>query len=292
MFNKQKSKSAGTITITQINYTKLQIGSKTEYKQILDQEAIRLFNWGHSFPDYLRGGLNISVVTCIDYTSSNGSKTDSSGLHYLGGPPNQYQQAIRSVCSILLKYDENRSIELYGFGGVPRGAGGTSHFFPLTGDENNTAGIGLEGVEQIYRERTKDVIFSGGTKFSDSIAGVKKIVKKNFEKSPYNYSIMLILSDGYIDDMEETKEELRSAAEELPLSVIIVGVGRASFGNMKELDGDGEKFAERDIVQFVPFREVVRNGDEALAEKVLKEIPRQVVSFYCMKGIKPGEMVV
>jgi len=46
----------------------------------------------------------------------------------------------------------------------------------------------------------------------------------------------------------------------LPLSVIIVGVGNAEFTNMVRLDGDNGlysnqgKKAARDIVQFVPFR--------------------------------------
>lgn len=47
---------------------------------------------------------------------------------------------------------------------------------------------------------------------------------------------------------------------ELPLSLIIVGVGNAEFTNMERLDGDSGlyssngKKAMRDIVQFVPFR--------------------------------------
>jgi hypothetical protein len=46
----------------------------------------------------------------------------------------------------------------------------------------------------------------------------------------------------------------------LPLSIIIVGVGNAEFTNMVRLDGDNGlynsqgKKAARDIVQFVPFR--------------------------------------
>ena len=50
-------------------------------------------------------------------------------------------------------------------------------------------------------------------------------------------------------------------ASSLPLSIIIVGVGRANFAAMDELDGDAVrlsyegKFADRDIVQFVPFRD-------------------------------------
>jgi hypothetical protein len=52
-----------------------------------------------------------------------------------------------------------------------------------------------------------------------------------------------------------------------PLSIIIVGVGNAEFKNMERLDGDNGLFnskgkrAPRDIVQFVPFREVGGNPD-------------------------------
>jgi hypothetical protein len=40
------------------------------------------------------------------------------------------------------------------------------------------------------------------------------------------------------------------------MSIVIVGVGRADFGMMKELDGDdgpSSAVKKRDIVQFVPF---------------------------------------
>lgn len=59
--------------------------------------------------------------------------------------------------------------------------------------------------------------------------------------------------------MDQTVNLIYSKSD-LPMSIIIVGVGNADFGNMNKLDGDnglfnskGEK-APRDIVQFVPFR--------------------------------------
>jgi len=80
------------------------------------------------------------------------------------------------------------------------------------------------------------------------------------------YQILLILTDGEIHDMDQTVDKIIAAAN-LPLSVIIVGVGNANFDNMNRLDGDSGLFgsngmkAQRDIVQFVPFREVGMNGD-------------------------------
>ena len=85
-------------------------------------------------------------------------------------------------------------------------------------------------------------------------------------------------------------------AGELPLSIIIVGVGNADFDNMNRLDGDNGLYgsngikAKRDIVQFVPFREVKMNGD-LLAKQLLAELPGQVVQYMGMIGKPPGQFV-
>lgn len=73
--------------------------------------------------------------------------------------------------------------------------------------------------------------------------------------------MLLIITDGVITDLDETRQALVNAAK-LPMSVIIVGVGGADFSAMEFLDSDGGSLrapsgeaAIRDIVQFVPFRQ-------------------------------------
>ena len=71
-----------------------------------------------------------------------------------------------------------------------------------------------------------------------------------------------MLTDGAISDLDATLGAIVGASD-LPMSIIIVGVGGADFTAMNLLDGDdgvlrapGTKApARRDIVQFVPFRE-------------------------------------
>jgi hypothetical protein len=95
--------------------------------------------------------------------------------------------------------------------------------------------------------------------------------------------------------MDQTIYKIIQAAN-LPLSIIIVGVGNANFDNMNRLDGDNGLFgsngmkAQRDIVQFVPFREVGLNGD-VLAKELLAELPNQVVQYMAMIGKPPGQFV-
>ena len=101
----------------------------------------------------------------------------------------------------------------------------------------------------------------------------------------------MIITDGEIHDMPETKRLIVEASS-LPLSIIIIGVGYEKFKAMKELDSDGSllrddngKTAQRDIVQFVKFKKYSSQGAHILAEKVLKEVPDQLVSYMLSKGI-------
>lgn len=109
------------------------------------------------------------------------------------------------------------------------------------------------------------------------------------------YQTLLILTDGAIHDMDQTVELIIQAAG-LPLSIIIVGVGNADFENMNRLDGDQGLFGKngmrcpRDIVQFIPFRDVNMNGD-ILARELLAELPNQVVQYMTMIGKPPGKFV-
>ncbi len=118
-------------------------------------------------------------------------------------------------------------------------------------------------------------------------------VEKELEEGKiFNYHIIMILTDGMIDDMNETKDSL-VAASFLPISVIIIGIGDGDFTKMDILDADenplydsNHRKADRDLVQFVPYNRC-KNNPQKLAEQVLEEIPRQVVEYYQHKGIQP-----
>ena len=64
---------------------------------------------------------------------------------------------------------------------------------------------------------------------------------------------------------------------------------------MEALDADTDplysekhrKYAERDIVQFVPFRQF-GNDPNRLAQEVLREVPKQLTSYFQSKKIKPN----
>lgn len=71
---------------------------------------------------------------------------------------------------------------------------------------------------------------------------------------------MLIITDGIITDMEKTKYSIIDASN-LPISIIIIGVGKEDFSKMEELDSDdallqqGSRTAKRDIVQVIVYKQ-------------------------------------
>ncbi|KAI2649559.1 Copine-9 [Labeo rohita] len=163
-------------------------------------------------------------------------------------------------------------------------------------DCENANCVGIEGVLEAYYDCLRKVQLYGPTNFAPVINQVAQCASEVTDGS--QYFVLLIITDGVISDMVQTREAVVTAAS-LPMSIIIVGVGPAEFDAMEELDGDEVRVssrgrvAERDIVQFVPFRDYIdRSGNQVLsmarlAKDVLAEIPDQLLSFMKSRGIEP-----
>ncbi|OMP07907.1 Copine [Corchorus olitorius] len=107
------------------------------------------------------------------------------------------------------------------------------------------------------------------------------------------YVVLLIITDGVLTDIQETIDALVRASD-LPLSILIVGVGNADFKQMEILDADDGRrltnstgrMATRDIVQFVPMKEL-HSGQISVVQALLEELPGQFLSYMRGKDIKP-----
>merc|ERR1712032_563929 len=106
------------------------------------------------------------------------------------------------------------------------------------------------------------------------------------QRNPLSYSILLLLTDGAVTDIEATKQVLASVAD-APLSIVIVGIGNADFSAMQFLDDfESRSGMQRDIVQFVQFSKHEFNKT-SLTRATLDEIPDQLVQFFVIRGIMP-----
>ena len=254
-----------------------------------------------TFIDYLRSGMNINLTIGIDFTGSNGSYKVRNSLHYLKNGMNDYEKAIRSCGDILAYYDNDQLFPVFGFGF--KFLNSSNNYFgfyslnnyPINNNINDPNINTIENVLKEYRKFITTIFLWGPTNFAPMINDLNRVVKKDLNDGLImNYNILMILTDGQIDDMDDTVDALVEASF-LPISVIIVGIGNGDFGNMNILDADdnplydkNRRKADRDLVQFVPFN-IFKDNPPQLAEQVLEEIPRQVIEYYQHKGIQPKE---
>ena len=149
--------------------------------------------------------------------------------------------------------------------------------------------MNVEGVFGLYNYCLENVLFSGPTYFAPLIKKAIEHCEKLYEEDRSNYTVLLILTDGSIHDMNETVDLIVGCGD-LPISFIIVGVGQEDFRFMEKLDNDDMslrdsegRLAWRDCVQFVPFRNFDEEGE--LARTVLFEVPAQILEFLENNGM-------
>ncbi|KAG0213436.1 Copine-5 [Mortierella sp. GBA30] len=241
-----------------------------------------------SFMDFLAGGGSLGLCVAIDFTQSNGDPKSPQSLHYKNSTgENEYTRAIRSVGNILQCYDSDKRIPVYGFGA--RVGGQVSHAFPLNGNPSNPEVDGVDGILAAYWHALTFVELYGPTNFAPVITYATEIAKQS-EKHVGGYTVLLILTDGAITDMNDTIGAIRKATRH-PMSIIIVGIGRAQFTNMNILDGDDEDRTafkkSRDIVQFVAARDYLPHREYGLASALLAELPDQFVEYMTVNKITP-----
>ena len=255
---------------------------------------IKIYNYSTireeiTFLDYINEKIRIGLSIGIDFTISNKPPNEKDSLHCLinDTQKNPYEKAILSCGKILSFYDYDQLFPVYGFGAVVNSK--TSYCFNINLEDDPNIKY-LENVIKCYHECMKKIFFSGPTYFAPIINKIIENIK--IQNSPREYNILMILTDGIIQDMEKTIDALVEGSF-YPLSVIIIGIGNADFSKMEKLDGDeiplisqkGIK-RQRDLVQFVSFSKF-EGDEEKLAHEVLEEIPRQIIEYYTLNFIYP-----
>ncbi|XP_010921847.1 protein BONZAI 3 isoform X1 [Elaeis guineensis] len=248
----------------------------------------------YSFLDYISNGFELNFMVAIDFTASNGNPRSPDSLHYIdpSGRLNSYQQAIVGVGEVLQFYDTDKRFPAWGFGGR-MSDGSVSHCFNLNGSLDECEVVGVEGIMSSYAMALHNVILAGPTLFGPVINKAAAIASKSLSYSHNKYFVLLIITDGVITDAVETKDAIVKASD-LPLSILIVGVGGADFKQMEILDADDGKrlesstgrIATRDIVQFVPMWEM-QGRQISIVQSLLEELPGQFLTYVRSRDIKP-----
>jgi len=252
---------------------------KIEFKDVIVEKR-------SSFLDYMFGGCEICLAIAIDFTSSNGDPSSKTSLHYTESATNPYMKAIKAIGNILQVYDSDKNIPVFGFGAKLPGFESTSHCFALNGDIFDPEINGIDGVLEVYKRNLSKLVFSEPSNFAEVIRYMGDCAQWHLSNKFYfSYFVLLIITDGQISDMEETVDEIVRCSN-LPVSIIITGVGNRNFDDMNCLDADTNPLhskklnrpSTRDIVQFVPF-DKFKDDPQELAKETLAELPKQLVDY-------------
>ncbi|XWS58510.1 hypothetical protein CRYUN_Cryun08bG0040300 [Craigia yunnanensis] len=282
----QKDRSAANLVFPSHHGQEKVLKGQLFVDQLIEKEQF-------SFLDYISSGFELNFMVAVDFTASNGNPRNRDSLHYIDplGQLNSYQQAIMEVGEVIQFYDSDRRFPAWGFGG--RTYDGTlSHCFNLNG-MNAYEVEGVQGIIAAYASALHNVTLAGPTLFSHVINTAAQMAGHATSNDITKYFVLLIITDGVLTDIQETMDALVRASD-LPLSILIVGVGDADFKQMEILDADNGcrlenstgRVATRDIVQFVPMREVHR-GKISVVQALLEELPEQFLTYMRSRNIKP-----
>ncbi|XP_049848528.1 copine-9-like [Schistocerca gregaria] len=244
-----------------------------------------------TFLDYLSGESYFSLMIGIDYTRSNGPPSEPTSLHYCNpcGVLNPYCQAMYNIGNVLLPYTADSIVDIYGFGALlPDGT--TSHCLEITKTAGQQGVVGIHAALSAYYQSLTWVTLHGPTNMAPIIRKAADKARTYHSKSAQQtYLVLLILTDGDIDDSSQTTDAI-AAASYLPMSILIVGIGDDDFKTIKKLDADSSDFQttkvlSRDIVTFIAFNTI--QSVQQLTSSILRKIPFQFISYMKQNNITP-----
>ncbi|KAM8917331.1 copine-5b isoform 3-T3 [Spinachia spinachia] len=192
-------------------YEVINTKKKMKKKKYVNSGTVTLLSFSvesdFTFLDYIKGGTQINFTVAIDFTASNGNPSQSTSLHYMNPYQlNAYAMALKAVGEIIQDYDSDKMFPALGFGAKLPPDGRVSHEFPLNGDMDNPYCNGIEGILEAYHQSLKTVQLYGPTNFAPVVNHVARYAAAVQDGS--QYFVLLIITDGVISDMAQTKEAI------------------------------------------------------------------------------------
>ncbi|GKY90991.1 hypothetical protein MPSEU_000071900 [Mayamaea pseudoterrestris] len=235
------------------------------------------------FQHYLDQGLELDFCVAIDFTSSNGNPREEGTNHYQdpAGALNDYEETILAVGKAVEAYSRSKEYLVWGFGAKFHGA--VRHLFQL-GPKQRVQGV--DGILNAYRSVfASDFIMSGPTLLMEVMqkAAIQaKMYQADESPSKLRYNVLLIITDGLADSFEETQRKV-SVYTQVPLTIVIVGVGDASsdFQKMYELVTTHRPRRNLSFVEFSKHQD----HPGALGAAALQDLPSQVSEYMSMRGL-------
>lgn len=243
-----------------------------------------------SMLQYFSGGTSLDLIIGIDCSVSNGEWDTDKNLHFsTNNWLNDYQAGIQKLGTITENFSRGPNSVLFGMGAMIKEE---YHDCYLIKDRLCEGRKFLEAYNNCI---IKNDNFSLGEQSSmNPLIEEAAFRSIRLQKRRSCYTILAVFIAGDYDDLQETTDLICKAAEDAPLSIIIIGVGNADFSSVKKLCGDTQGVLRdlrgipiaRQVVTFVSFKQFSGNATEVVGE-ALREIPEQFVEYHLKEGRSP-----
>jgi hypothetical protein len=248
-----------------------------------------------SMLQFFAGGCEMDLMIAVDCTSLVNGKDwrDDKNLHYRSNTwLNDYQAAIKKIGTIFQAYQGECEFSLMGYGAKIHDIWQPSF---VMGEKLTGADDLLRAYDETFASDNEALEMSMAGQLSIIVqTAMYRAIRKNQQKQCY--STLVILSTGVIDDLRGTVDAICAAAEDAPLSIVIIGVGNGNFEKIQVLTGTGTGKLRhsngvsiaRDCVHFVRFSDFHGNAARCVSES-LRDVPEQFVQYFLNSGVQPME---
>ena len=243
-----------------------------------------------SMLQYVSGGMSLDVMVGIDCSIANGVWGKQKNLHFSkSNTMNDYQAGIQKLGTITENFSRGKKSSMWALGAELEGKYRECYSIQERLCES-------DGLLEAYEDNIiHNDDFNFGRKFSLN-PFIKTAIFRTIKLSKKRpcYTVLAVFAAGDFVDLQETIDSICTAAEDAPISIVIIGVGDSDLNSAKKLCGDnngrlldsrGIPIA-REIVSFARFKDFERDASKVMAE-ALKDIPEQFVQYQLMNGAKP-----
>lgn len=245
-----------------------------------------------SMLQYLSGGASLNLIIGVDCSLSNGDWHDENSLHYHSSTwLNDYQAAIYKIGNIFDAYENKAEYTMWGYAARLRGV--NQPYFSI-GEDLHVADDLIRAYDRLFSVENDCLKLGESADMKHIIqAGMYEAIRAS--KVKQCYTTLVILTSGMFTDVQESIDAVCAAAEDAPLSIVIIGIGNEDFTDIQQLAGgeygklrhsNGVPVA-RHMVHFVAMSDFHGNARECIGE-ALREVPEQFVQHFVNNGIRPN----
>ena len=256
--------------------------------------------------EYLSLGISLRCFFAVNCSTSMEIFNKS---YVEGVPKTLIETAVESISDALLKKQKNPKIGFLGFSALKDGCRITS--FAFNQSERNSSVCSTGEVLELYKKLYPTLEPTKPTRIEPVIERVRLMIKYQDRNKPKVYSLLVVLTDGDIQDQHGCIDKIVECSSE-PLSIVFVGIGLSNFHKLEFLEsgvnqsGLGSQKSDakqqlprqlsrlkdskgkegcRSIVKFVYYQNYAGKQKE-LTEAIFRDLPTQMADYYNASKLK------